>query len=72
MIGTLDYKFVSDYAGISLPAVEELDMLQFYLLLHDAVVWRLSATKEGREYLETARRLRVTQPERRGGGAFGG
>ena len=62
-IGTLDYKFVADYAGIPLPAVENLDVFTFFLLLHDAVVWRLSETERGREYLDTAARLRMTEPE---------
>lgn len=62
---------MADYAGVSLPQVEELDVFTFFLLLHDAVVWRLSATEKGREYLDTAARLRMTEPERRGGVRFG-
>lgn len=47
-----------------MPQVEDLDVFTFFLLLHDAVVWRLSETEQGREYLETAARLRMTEPER--------
>lgn len=53
-----------------LAAVENLNVLEFYLLLHDAVVWRLSQTEEGQEYLEKAERLSMTEPER-GGAPFG-
>lgn len=69
-INTIDLKFVADYAGISIPAAEELDVLEFFLLLHDAAVWKLSQSKDGREYLETAARLRMTEPEE-GGGSLG-
>ena len=61
-INTLDCKFVADYAGLTLSDVENLSVLEFWLLLHDAVTYRLSETKEGREYLEKSTRLRQTQP----------
>ena len=54
---------MADYAGVSMPQVEDLDVFTFFLLLHDGVIWRLSKTEKGREYLDTAARLRMTEPE---------
>jgi hypothetical protein len=62
-ISTLDLKYVGDYAGISIRDVLELSILEFYLLLHDAVVWNLSQTEEGRKYLDRAWILRQTEPD---------
>jgi hypothetical protein len=62
-IGTLDLKYVGEYAGISIQDVLELSILEFYLLLHDAVVWNLSQTEEGRKYLDRAWILRQTEPD---------
>jgi hypothetical protein len=62
-ISTLDLKYVGEYAGISIRDVLELSILEFYLLLHDAVVWNLSQTEEGRRYLDRAWTLRQTEPE---------
>lgn len=61
-VNTLDYKFVADYAGVPLISVEDLGIFEFYMLLHDAAVWQLSQSEKGREYLETASRLRITEP----------
>jgi hypothetical protein len=62
-ISTLDLKYVGDYAGVSIRDVLELSILEFYLLLHDAVVWNLSQTEEGRKYLDRAWTLRQTEPD---------
>lgn len=62
-INTLDCKFVADYAGLTLSDVENLSVLEFWLLLHDAVTYRLSETKEGREYLERSQALKQTEPD---------
>lgn len=59
-------KFVADYTGLTLAQVEELSVLEFFLYLHDAAVWRLNGSQEGREYLANAARLRVTEPDVRG------
>lgn len=65
-IDTIDMKFVGDYTGLTLAQVENLSILEFFLYLHDAVVWRLSETEKGRTYLENAARLRITEPDVRG------
>ena len=62
-ISTLDLKYVGDYAGVNIREVEELNVLEFYLLLHDAVVWNLSQTEEGRKRLNKGWTLRQTEPD---------
>lgn len=62
-IGTLDVKYVADYARTSLSDVEELDVLTFFTLLHDATTYQLMQSKEGQEYLEKCARMRMTEPD---------
>lgn len=62
-ISTLDLKYVGDYAGVSIREVEELNVLEFYLLMHDAVVWNLSRSEEGRKRLDKSWTLQQTEPE---------
>jgi hypothetical protein len=51
---TSDKKIVADYANISIPDTENLEIFEFWGLLHDAVVWNCNKTEHGREYLENA------------------
>lgn len=57
-------KWVIDYTGCSYTEVSGMDVLTFWGLLHDAVVWNLDKTKEGREYLENAWYYEQTEPDR--------
>lgn len=41
-----------------------MDVYTFWGLLHDAVVWALDKTAEGREYLENAWYYEQTEPDR--------
>lgn len=41
-----------------------MDVLTFWGLLHDAVIWSLEKSKEGREYLENAWYYEQTEPDR--------
>lgn len=54
---------MADYAGIPLPHVYEFDVFEFWTLLHDAVVYNNSQTKEGRKWLRNAWRLTRTAPD---------
>ena len=42
----------------------ELNVFEFWKLLHDAVVWNCSNTESGREYLENAYIYNQTEPDR--------
>lgn len=54
---------MAEYAGVPLPRVCEFDVFVFWTLLHDAVVYNNSQTKEGREWLHNAWRLTQTEPD---------
>lgn len=57
-------KLVMDFARLSLWEVQELDLDVYLYLVREAYIYDLSQTKQGREYLETCKRLTVTKPER--------
>lgn len=64
---------VADYAGFSLFEVETLLITDYWMLLHDAVVYNNSQTEAGRDYLEKCWILEQTQPDRQElRGRFGG
>lgn len=62
---TAEEKAVSEYCGISMLDVEELDILQYYVYLRDARIYNLSQTEDGQEYLANAWRINQTAPERK-------
>ena len=62
-ISTLDLKYVGEYSGLTIHEVEELGVLEFYLLMHDAIVWNLSQTEDGQKRLERSQRFRQTEPD---------
>lgn len=62
-MNTLEEKTVAEYANISIPDVYELDIFSFWALLHDAVIYNRSKTKQGRQWLKNAWRLTQTEPD---------
>lgn len=44
-------KLVSEYAGIPLPAVYDLDIITFWALLRDGVIYNRAQTETGRKWL---------------------
>ena len=70
---TSDIKIVSEYTLCTVPEVFGMDVLSYWGLLHDAVIWRCGSTPEGREYLENAWYYEQTDIDRDGlRGQFGG
>ncbi len=55
---------MSEYTGLTLPAVRDLDFLEYLVLRRDAYIHRLNQTEEGREYLVNAWRMEQTKPDR--------
>ena len=56
-------KLVSEYAGIPLPAVYDLDIITFWALLRDGVIYNRAQTETGRKWLRNAWRITRTEPE---------
>jgi hypothetical protein len=48
---------------VNIQKVEELNILEFYLLMHDAVIWNLSQTEDGKKRLDKAWMLQQTEPD---------
>ena len=72
---TKELKYVADYTGLNFNECEELDCYTFKVLLRDAYIYKMSQTKEGREYLKECYILTLTKPDKKalrkkfGGGA---
>lgn len=45
--------------------VQDLDYFLYLLYRRDAFIYRLSKTEEGRDYLNNAYRLELTEPDRK-------
>lgn len=55
---------MAEYTGLSIPAVRELDYLQYLIWRRDAYIHMLSRTEAGQEYLDNAWRMEQTKPDR--------
>lgn len=56
---------VSEYTGLNILEVEELDILDYLTFRRDAFIERMSQTEKGVEYLNNAWRLEQTTPDRK-------
>lgn len=56
---------VSQYVGISILEVEELDYFDYMEFRRDAFIHNLNQTEKGREYLDNAYRLEQCEPDRK-------
>lgn len=61
---TLREKIVSDYTGLDFERIHDICYFDFLSLLRDAVIYKNSRTKEGREYLEKCWILEQDKPDR--------
>lgn len=55
---------MSEYSGLSLLEVGQLNYVQFLTWRRDAFIYFLNRTEEGREYLDNAWRMEQTKPDR--------
>lgn len=55
---------MSQYTGLTMLEVEELDLIDYLIYRRDAVISALSKTEKGTEYLNNAWRLEQTKPDR--------
>ena len=62
-IYTYPDKMVSDYSGLSIYEVDNISILEYWLLMRDAFIYKLAQTKDGREYLNNAYRLTQTEAD---------
>lgn len=53
---------VSQYTGLSMLEVEQLNYVDYLMYRRDAFIHNCNATEKGREYLQNAYRLTLRQP----------
>lgn len=55
---------MSQYTGLNILEVDELDYIDYLVYRRDAFIERMSQTEKGEEYLKKAWRLEQTKPDR--------
>ena len=56
---------VSSYTGLNMIEVNNLDYVAYLVYRRDAVIYKMSQTEKGREYLQNAYRLELVEPDRK-------
>lgn len=56
---------VSEYSGLNMIEVENLDIVAYLVYRRDAFIYKMSQTEKGREYLQNAYRLELVEPDRK-------
>ena len=56
---------MAEYARLSMVDVEDLNVVDFCLLLRDSVIYRCSQTDKGLEYLENCWRITQTKMDKK-------
>ena len=56
---------VSEYTGLNMLEVENLDIVVYLSYRRDAFIYKMSQTEKGREYLSNAYRINQTTPDRK-------
>lgn len=64
-VNTMEEKIVSEYTGYSFREIENLDVIEYWLYLRDAVIYNCMKTEKGQEYLENCWRMEQTKPDRK-------
>ena len=57
-------RLVSEYTGLNMLQVEELNYIDYLVYRRDAFIYKMSQTEEGGKYLKNAYRLEQTTPDR--------
>lgn len=55
---------MSEYTGLPLLAVYDLELIEYLTYRRDAFIWRMNQIDSGREYLDNAWRCEQTEPDR--------
>ena len=63
-INTIEEKLVSDYIGIPITELDDLDCIDYWILRYDAFIYLYRQSEEGQEALYKAWTLSQTKPEK--------
>lgn len=55
---------MADYARLSLFEVQDLNYYDYLVLRRDAFISKMNQSEKGREYLDNAYRLTLTEPDK--------
>lgn len=55
---------VHEYTGLNVNEIEELEIIDYLQYKRDAFILHMNQSEEGRQYLENARTLSQTEPDR--------
>ena len=55
---------MADYARLSLFEVQDLNYYDYLVLRRDAFISKMNQSEQGREYLDNAYRLTLTEPDK--------
>lgn len=64
-IDTFSEKLVAEYSGLSFFEVEELNIVDFWLLIRNAVIYNRMQSEDGRKYLDKCWCMEQTKPDRK-------
>ncbi len=64
-VNTKEEKIVFDYTGYNFDRIEKLGVFEYWLFLHDAVIYNHSMTEDGRKYLDDCYRMEQIKPDRK-------
>ena len=60
---TYDLKVVAEYSGLSFAEILELNIVDWFLLLREALIYRLSQSETGKAYLMDCWYFEQTKPD---------
>ncbi len=65
-INTIEEKLISEYTGLNFIQVDDLNIIEFWVYLRDALIYKYNQTEQGQEYLEKCWIMEQTKPDREG------
>ena len=63
-INTVEEKLISEYTGLNFIQVDELNVIEYWAYLRDAIIYNCSQTEKGQEYLEKCWIMEQTKPDK--------
>lgn len=61
----MEYKTITDYAGLDFEQIDNLDIFTYWQLLRDAVIYNAAQTEKGRDWLERCWVAEQKEPDRK-------
>jgi len=64
-IVTLPERLIHEHTGLNFWQIEDLDLVEYLLYFRDCMIYMLSQTENGKEYLEKCWLLEQTEPDKK-------